>query len=345
MSEIVALVENGQINYYDTDGNRIEPKKTGKSTLYLILPDEFFFFFQTDIEAKRGAISAVEAYAKSTFPLEIGSVGYIRETKPLIGYLYLKDKETPEIAELIKTASLVTTPFLVYFNAFRKEPFIYRSERICAACRDGALLFYKPGECPEDKSYDTEGFKRLQPNREELFRLLKRIIHSKEKAKIAITTGRRINISEWKLHRFALIALALILLLGGEVLRYVSYNRELNYQQEKLKELYKKALGNKHYTDPYGVLLYMAKGTGYSRSITPTRLLYYLSKAKNGYDIVIDKLTYANGNIHIEGSSKSYAAVAGYVEALRKIMNRQVNIQNTESSNGKLRFTLYIGGG
>ncbi len=344
MSEVIALLSDDGFEYYDTDGNKIEPAKLEKQKLYAILPDRFFFFFQTDINAKRRSLAAVEAFARSTFPVENGFVGHLKGYTPLIGYIYLKEKETDQIADIIRIATVVTSPFAIYLESFKNRSFIYKSSDICAVYSEKVLISYTPGDCQKDQIEKPEDYENIEYSQDELFKLLKRLIAEKRIRDVALATSKRSSIGEWKVHRFILLAIAALAFIAGGILRYSAYQKELKTQRARLENLYKKALGGKKYADPYGVLLYKAKSASYSASITPTKLLFALSKAKNGYDIVVDYISYSNGEARINGKASNYATLVGYVDTLNRILNGKVSIQNTSSYKGKLKFTLHLKG-
>ncbi len=341
MSKVFAIVDGGNVEFYDTVFEKIDNiEKT--DDIYLILPDDYFYFFQTEITTKRKTLQTVRAYAKTLFP-NVDFVGYVRQFTPIVGYLLDKEKIERLDKSIVEKAILVTTPFLVY--AQEKGDFGYVGRDICALVVDGKLKFYAFGDESTLVERLTKDVEIVKFDKKGVLEKLAKTIKNSNVKKIAMDIGNKdgTGFENWKIYRFVAVIVVCLAFVVGEGLRYASYSKEVKNAQKKLEALYKKALGDNQYTDPYGVLLYKAD---YSTQLNPfslSKVLYCLSEAKNGYDLKIDYVSYSNGALKIKGSIDNYKDLLSFLNRLNGAMGRKLVVQNTSSKGGKLTFVL-VGG-
>ncbi len=337
MSKIVGIFSEGKWEFYDFKLNKVENFSKGDE-LYLILPDNLFFFFQTDIVSKRRVAQTVKAYAKTLFPSAI-NVGYVNIFNPVVGYIFSKDKLKVIDDEMLNAAVFVTTPFLVY--AFYKDNFAYIGNGVCAACIERKLKFYIVGD-------ESTLFERLSADLEivkfdksKVIKKLVELIKKKSHKKIALSITEEAGFENWKIWRFIAVFIITFFFVAGMIIRYTAYSRALSIAKNRLDKLYAMALGGKHYSDPYGVLLYKADYGQKGGSITPTKLLYFLSKAKNGYNLDVEFISFSNGSVKVKGVIDNYNELLSYIRKLKKMAGKEFVVRNTSSTkDGRLKFVL-----
>ena len=336
MSKVLGIYEQGEWEFYDTKLNRLENFSKGDE-LYLILPDNLFFFFQTDIVSKRRVNQTVKAYAKTLFS-SVDRVGYVSLFNPVVGYVVQNEKLEALDGEILNTAAFITTPFLIY--AYFMKSFAYVGDGVCAAVFEGKLKFYTIGD-------ESVLFERLSTELEivkfDKFQTLKKaveIIKKREFKRIALSISNESGYENWKIWRFVAVFVVVFMFVVGMVIRYSVYSKELKITQKRLDKLYTVALGGKHYNDPYGVLLYKADYGEKESSISPTKLLYFLSKAKDGHDLNIDFITFSDGNLKIRGTINSYKDLLSYVRELNKMAGKRFVVRNTSRKKGRLKFVI-----
>ncbi len=344
MNDVVAFIDKDDVFFYDKHGNTLVCDDLDNCVLHTVLPDEFFFFFQSDITSKRKAHITVEAYAKSIFPVENAFVGYMSDTLPLIGYICFYDKIPEKIMHILEKSKTVITPFAIYFNKFKESGFVYKGQSVWGVYDKGNLQCYGMGDkCPIEKDDISNKVKQVDYVKEDVLKLMWDMIssNSTQKINLPVTRNTQNGFENWKISRFVLIVVMLLLFIAGGVFRYSYYKKELTHINHKIALLYKKALGDKHYTDPYGVLLYKAdsaNASGYA--IAPMELFYAISKAKANENIKIDYVSFDNNGIKIEGKADNYASVVKYADNINALLKKKFIIQNTSYANGKLLFGL-----
>lgn len=338
MSKIIALFENDELEFYNLNAERVEDIRDGDE-VYLILPDDFVFLYQTEISTRRKTSQIVSAYAKTLF-YDSGHLGYVRLFNPFVGYVIDKDKLSRLNDEILNRVVFASSSFLVY--AYGEGDFAYLGNGVCALVSDGKLKFYAPGDESVLLERLSGEVKIVKYDKSDLLSKAKEIIENGSIKKIAIDIGNSggLNFENWKIHRFIAVIVICLAFIGGEVFKYVSYSKDVKNAQHKLTMLYKKVLGNNNYADPYGMLLYKADYSQQSSPFSLTKMIYYLSKSKNGYNIDIDYISYSGEGLKIKGTIDNYKNLLGFVDSLDSLMKRKVVVQNTASENGKLNFSL-----
>ncbi len=322
---------------------------TDNGELCLILPDEFFYFFQTPINTRKRLKETLLAYTKNIFPIKQEvSVGYLQNIMPAVGYIF-KKREVG--VELLKRASLVTTPFLIEYVlcSFKKgEPFVYESESIISIVdQQGEITRYylkKEKDKYKGQILKQYPYKLVNPTKTEVAEDFFQIIKEKHIKRILhLKVADPPDIS-WKRCVFTGIAMFLITLICfmGGYFRYRTYVNNLDQITSKINDLYHRALNGKDCIDPYGMLLYKAKVCSSGHGLSPLKLLFVLSKAKDGY-IQIDTISYRDKVYNVKGKANSYEDLVNYVKRLKKL-NIQAKILNTKKEVGtkqtNLRFEI-----
>ncbi len=345
MNEVIAFLNKETVEFYNKKGELTDCENIDDCVIYAVLPDDYFFFFQSEIETKRRAQLTIEAYANSTFPVEDNFVGYVSGITPLIGYICFLNKIPDRFQDILEKAKVITTPFVVYLNKNSDNSFFYEGNGICAIYYDSEIKHYTPAdECLiKQRIQEYGGIKKIAYSKENVIRNISDLVSSNtiDKAHIPVNRLTKKGFEGWKIYRFALIFAALFLFILGGVLRYSFYKKELNRVDKKIEILYKQALGKKHYNDPYGVLLYKAESSSSNAyNISPIKLLYALSEAKSGSNIKINYMAFAKSRIKIVGEINNYTTLVQYTNRVNKILGKKFTIQNTSFKKGKLMFTL-----
>ncbi len=338
MSKIIVLFEGSQLEFYNLELNKVEAIEKDDD-LYVILPDDAFFFFQSDISSKRRVQRTIEAYAKTVFSTT-SDVGFVRLFNPIVGYIVNDDKLSSLKENILEGATFITTPFLIYTYFY--DNFVYVGNGICAAVSEGRLKFYMPGD--ENAAFErlTSNLEIVRYTKNDLLTKATQVIKSKSFRKISLSIGEKNKdgFENWKISRFAAIVFICLAFIVGEVLKYSTYSKELKKAHRNLNELYTKALGSTQYEDPFGVLLYKATYGQKNGSLSLTKLLYFLSKAKSGYGIKVNLISFSDGNLKIKGTIDSYKNLINYIKDLKKLIGKNIVIQNTSSKKNRLNFTL-----
>jgi len=340
---IVAVYQNNKWVFYNEKVEEIEPKKLDNKKIYVILPDDFFYFFQTEIATKRRIKQTINAYAKTIFPIENTHVGYLKNTNPIVGYIFLGNVE--KIKDMLNRAEIITTFFVINY-AINKKPFIYLSDTIIAICQGKVLGYFKgdyesvKGRINHPEDYEIidarkdikqsiEGFlKIIQQRKGKEVQLSFSDIESRSNLRknIPLLTG---------------ICILLLLFLLGSFLRYKSYVSQLHAIETKLQGIYQEAFQGKTYQDPYGMLLYKAKQYESKKGnrIQPLEFIYALSKAKK-HQVKIDYVSYDKAILKIKGSIENYDALLSYLSTFNKILGIEAKVEKTKKKKGMLEFSL-----
>ena len=319
-------------------GSKIEYHGDG-SDLILVLPDDAFFFFQTDIVAKKPR-EPVEAYATSNFPTVNVRVGYVKGTSPAVGFLFFSERVSEDVFEIAAKAKVVTSFFRIAW-IYYVDNFFYTCGKIRAVVRDGRLLYYGKGLPPFDVS-DLEKVKF--DDKAKVVQCLKEILGKEGFSKLDLgivdrdTLGGYLKKLSWWM---AAAFLAVFFSVGGMFLRYKAYVRKAEAVERKLSSLYERALGRKDYRDPYGLLLYKASAAS-GKGEEVLRFLYALAKAHKK-SLVVERILYIKGSgFKVSGVCKGYDDLTSFVDEASKKLDGlcSLRVKNTSKKSGELRFTL-----
>ena len=338
MSKIIALFEDNKFEFYNLNIEKVE-NVSDRDEIYLILPDNFVFLYQTEISTRRKTSQIIYAYAKTLF-YNPGHLGYVKLFNPFVGYTIDDDRLSELDNEILSKTVFVSVPFLIY--AYNKSDFAYLGDGICALVSGSKLKFYASGDesvLLERLSGET---KVVKYDKFDLLSKAKGVIENGSIKKIAIDIGKSnsLNFENWKIYRFVTVIIICLAFIGGEAFRYASYSKDVKNTQLKLFTLYEKALGNNNYSDPYGMLLYKADYSEQNSPFSLIKVIYYLSESKNGYNVNIDSVSYSGEGLKIKGTINNYKNLLSFVNRLNNLMKHKITVQNTASENGKLSFSL-----
>jgi len=338
---VVAVYEKERWIFYNERGEEVKLQKIEDKKIYIILPDDFFYFFQTDILPKRRVKQTINAYAKTLFPLEDAYIGYLKGTNPVIGYAFLGDIK--KIKDLLDKAEVVTTGFVINY-VLHPGAFIYIGPTV-TAISNGHILGYFKGDYKTAKKrvanlQDYEVIDVAEDPKQCVTSFFKLLQQKKEKA-VHLPVAEIGTESNIRKNILFLIGLGLFISLffAGNYFRYKSYLSELQAIDSKLETIYKKAFGGKKYQDPYGMLLYKATQVEKHTGIKPLELIFALSKAKQD-QVKIDYLSYDKQSFKIKGVIKDYDNLLRYLSALNNLLGVEAKIEKTKNKNGTLEFSI-----
>ncbi len=338
---IIAVYKDDNWDFYNNKLEKVAGNSIHDKKIYAILPDQYFYFFQTDILAKRNIKKTVRAYAKTIFPEDDNFVSYIPNSNGIIGYIVTDSIKTIKRPELLDAAVLITTPFLIQY-ATAKTQSVYTGQTTAAVMNEKKLICYIKGnyEDIERRFGDLSGYRRTD---DELMRNINDLTNLAGKHNKTI----RLSISDKEtdfdlLKLFPIITIAAVVVIAivlGQIFRYESVKKNLSLSQNRIDLVYKKAFGNKKYQDPYGILLYKARQCETQKGIKPINIIYALSKAKKS-DTRIDSVIYDKTAIRIQGNAANYNSLLSYLSGFNKILHIKAKIRNTKSVQGRLKFSI-----
>ncbi len=340
-----AIYEDNKWYFLDENLQKISKDKLKNRKICVILPDKWFFFFQTEIVPSRKAYNIVNAYAKSTFSLGVFNVDFLRTSNPIIGYIFHGNIE--KVKEILDIASIITTFFTITLFSERK-PFIYLNNSTVAICKNGKIEAYFKGDLDAIKNridnmkdYNIIDIKK---DKEKLIRdLLTLIKQKKEKnIKLYIFKKDQYNLLNKYLPLIISICFILILTFLGNFLKYNAYCKQEEILKKDLQKIYEKAFQGKKYQDPYGMLLYLAKKYENSQrtSWRPLEIIYSLSRYKKS-SLEINYLSYDSKNgLKIKGIVKDYKTLLDFISDINKSLQIDAKIEETKNKNGFLEFII-----
>ncbi|NOZ83536.1 MAG: hypothetical protein GXP60_01805 [Epsilonproteobacteria bacterium] len=339
---VIALYENDEWSFYNKKLTKIALEFVYNRKLYVVLPDHFFYFFQTDILAKRNTKKTVRAYTKTIFPEETGFIDYIPNPNGAIGYIVSEDIKNIKRPEILKNAVFITTPLLIQY-ANIKSSFVYTGKTVSAAFDGKKLACYIKGSYEDVKHRlgDIRKYKQADADMMHNIGDLISLIHERRHKAIRLSVEDKTT--DFNLAKSAPViaaaAIIVILIISGQIFRYEGTRKDLSSIENRIDLIYKKAFNGKKYRDPYGMLLYEAKQCEIQQGIKPMNLVYALSKAKKP-DTKIKSIVYDKKRFKIKGDAANYDSMLGYLNALNKILHINAKVKSTKSRNGKLEFGL-----
>lgn len=339
---VIALYENGEWSFYNKKLAKIALEFVYNRKLYVILPDHFFYFFQTDILAKRNTKKTVRAYTKTIFPEETGFIDYIPNPNGAIGYIASEDIKNIKKSEILKNAVFITTPLFIQY-ANMKSSFVYTGKTVSAAFDDKKLACYINGSYEDVKRRlgNLQGYKQADADMMRNVSDLINLIHERRHKAIRLSVDDKTT--DFNLTKGAPVIAAaviiVILIISGQIFRYEGTRKDLSSIGNRIDLIYKKTFNGKKYRDPYGMLLYKAKQCEVQQGIKPINLVYALSEAKKP-DTKIKSVVYDKRRFKIKGDAENYDSMLGYLNAINKILHIDAKVKSTKSRNGKLEFGL-----
>ncbi len=341
-----AIYEDKGNKWYFLDENlqEISKDQLKAKKIYAILPDKWFFFFQTDIIPSRKAYNIINAYAKSTFPYEKGKINFLKNSNPIIGYIF--QGEIENIKDILDKASIITNFFTIALFS-EKKPFIYLNNSIAAICSNERIESYFKGDLnaikKRVKNIDLYNIIDIEKDKQKILANLLELIKQKKDKNIKLHIFEKDQYNFLNKY-FSLILsafLILILIFWGNFLKYRAYCKQANILTEKLQEIYNKAFHGKKYQDPYGMLLYLAKKYENSqrKKLTPLEIIYSLSKYKK-QSLEINYLSYNKNELKIKGIVNDYKTLLNFISDINNSLNIDAKIEQTKNKNGFLEFNI-----
>lgn len=305
-------------NIYDLGNNGKEVESIPADTEYAIVLDDNFFIYET-IGAKIPKSSKIDMivrnYLSGIYPENLIENFYIVKGEKVIAAIatnkfneLLKDKN-----EIFENASNVSTLAIEAYIAGQTLTLNYPKTKITVNS-DG--ISYEPND--EKKYFSISNLKVDTIN----FNLLKK--KTKINVKFAILTG-------------ALLSVIFIFYIFGQYYNVAKLNKDINYLNSKIDEIYKKA-NITDPVDPYGKLLFMAQKNTNSKKIYILAHYYNISKTMTENDI-IDSLSFKDNTFTLTGKTKDFKSLDDIRNKLLKNY-KTVDILNTKIEKDALIFTV-----
>lgn len=296
----------------------------------ILLDDDYFIFESIDIKVsgKKKIKRIIENYLITTYPSELVSTHYYFKTDnfvliaiPKKSFLKFMDQHS----ELLKNAKSISTPLLETITA-KSGKYIYKTDSVSYEVTDSGISII-----PGNKEEDVE------------------LLHKNDLLENQPSLSARLNIFEntggvYYLKQFApalvVLLISYALFFTGETFQYMKYSNILNSVRSDLEQIYSNA-GVADTTDPYGMLLYKAKGSPNEEKTHINNILEKLSQSvPNGTTVV--SMTYKSGELKINGEAKDLKTLENIESNLSQNLDKTAQIINTNKDGEIIKFSIRV---
>jgi hypothetical protein len=315
------LIENGRSDFLAST------EQSGSYNLFL--EDSLFFFLSMNLGSigRKKAKGIIANYLSTIFPEHmIKDFGFIINGGTAL--IYLPAPEFRQFVEenisLFKKASKITTPFVELFT--KENTFEYSDGVRHYSVAGGEIqqLFDQPEDC-----YTSENS-------------LYKIVPPKNSLNIEGVEKESFIPSKFKIPAIVLI-ICYLFFVGGEYFRVKGSSTALKQTEQKLQELYSLG-GVAGSADPYGSLLYKARGTkSADQGISMLKVFEMLSKATDTTKINLDAITVRENNVHSSGTAPDFQTVEEYKQQLERVGARNIAIEDTNMQGNIVKFSVRFG--
>lgn len=293
----------------------------------LIIDDSFFFYETLEIEVsnKRKINDIIKNYLLVSYPEEmIQDFRVIHLDKSILVAVpsvqllqFIKDN-----ADIFRKVKKISTPFIEIIS--KKDSFIYKDDESDMIIENGIINHVSDG------TSDLEVF-------------------SEKNVLLMLTSiGNDLRLTEkytglkW-LSVFKVPAIILIitylLFFAGEVLRIKKVSNENQLATSYLNKQYMKA-GVAGKADPYGLLLFKAKGNKSVGKVKLTALIEKLGNAKGKAHI--NSFNYKSGFLRFDGSINNFTVLEEFTKSLESEFKTNVVVTDTKKVDNLVKFSIRI---
>ncbi len=311
-----------------------DPETIHNISSYDILLDDNFFIYENlniKVSSKKKIKQIIENYLITTYPKELVDEHYYAKQGSFVLIAIPKSlftKVLSEYEDILKKAKTITTPFLETISGENSD-FIYKVNN---------TFYYRENDeikiLPHIEN-ENDGDNIIYQED-----ILNNILSPKGKLNIFENTGNIFYLKQFA-PLIAVILLTYILFITGESFQYVKYKNLLNQSENRLEEIYRSA-GVAGTSDPYGMLLYRAKGDAENTKIKITDILEKLSKSVSD-NTMITKLDYKNEEMKIDGKTDELKTLENLESSITETFNQAAQIINTKKNNNEIRFSIRVG--
>lgn len=315
------LIDNGRAGF---------PASTEQSGSFnLFLDDSMFFFLSMDLRSvsRRKAKGIISNYLGTLFPENMTKdFGFVTNGGTALIYLPSPDFKgfVEENLPILKKASKITTPFVELFSKEKAFDYSDGSRHYSVSGGEIHQLFEVPEDCLTAE------------------KALNKIIPPKTSLNIAGVEKESFIPSSLKAPAAVLLA-CYLLFVGGEYFRLKGYSSTLQQKEQKLRELYTLG-GVDGSSDPYGALLYKARGTQTQQQGTSMlKIFEILSRSADTDKIGLEGITVRENNIHCSGTATDFQSVEEFKQRLEQAGAQRASIEDTNMQGETVRFSVRFG--
>lgn len=328
-SEKNLLIKNNNI-YIIENGRADFPADFGQAGSYtLFLEDSMFFYLSMDLPStnRKKAKGFIANYLSTLFPeFMTENFGFILKNNTALIYLPSHELKPflDQNMELLKKASKITTPFVETF--LRESSFDYSDGKKFYSVSSNEIL-----QMPEEPEGSLSAEK-----------VLNKIIPAKASMSINGVEKESFLPSAYKLPLIVL-AVCYLVFIGGEYLRLKGFSESFKQRETRLQELYKLA-GVSTSSDPYGALLYKARGSNSAQAgVNVLSIIEQLSKAVDKQNISLLDLNIRETSINCTGTATDFQTIEDFKHRLESLGAKKVTIEDTDKQEDKVKFSVRFG--
>jgi hypothetical protein len=317
-NEKAYLIENGRADF------SADLQQTGSYNLFL--DDSMFFYISMDLPSvsRRKMKGIISNYLLTKFP-DFSAEGYGYVTTDSAVIIYIPSPRFTAFQEenlpMLRRASKITTPFMEL--CARENGFEYSNGFFCYSFAGGEISLLP--DMPEDSLTADSILSKITPPKFSM------TLKGVEKETTAV--------SMYKIPAIILLS-CFIVFIAGEYLRLAGHGKSLGRKEKKLAELYR-AGGVADKADPYGTLLYKARGSGDSALGTSVlKVFETLSKATDKDKIKMESLTVKDNGVSCTGTASDFQSVEEFKVNLEKSGGQKAVVEDTDKQGDSVKFVV-----
>jgi len=331
LKDILYVYKNDIYLLKENKYEKVDEAQIGNLKNYdVILDDDYFVFESIDIKVsnKKKTKRIIENYLITTYPSDLVSTHYYCRTENFV-LIAIPKKSLhnfmQEHAEFLKNAKDISTPLLETVSS-KNGKYIYKTDGVLYEVTDRGIAIIPGSGNEEDEIFYKED-------------LLGNIHNLSSKLNIFENTG---NIYYLKQLAPALIVLIISygLFVTGESFQYMKYSNILNSVRSDLQAIYSNA-GVADTTDPYGMLLYKAKGSPNEAKTLINNLLEKLSQSVPESTTIVS-MNYKTGELKINGEAKDLKTLEDIEGSLSSNLDKSAQIINTNKDGEIIKFSIRV---
>jgi len=296
----------------------------------VLLDDDYFVFESIDIKVsgKKKTRRIIENYLITTYPSDLVSTHYYCKTGNFV-LIAIPKKSLhnfmQEYAEFLKGAKSISAPLLEAVSA-NSGKYTYKTDNVSYEITDTGISIIPGSRDEEDEILHKED-------------LLGNIHNLSSKLNIFENTG---NIYYLKQLAPALIVILISygLFITGESFQYMKYSSILNSVRSDLQSIYQNA-GVADTADPYGMLLYKAKGSPNEAKTLINNIMEKLSQSVPD-STTLASMNYKTGELKINGEAKDLKTLEGIESNLSQNLDKSAQIINTNKDGEIIKFSIRV---
>jgi len=314
----IVILENSKFHLLKHSGKEeIDTSEIAKLKGYdLFISDSEMFYTSLEFPdaPKRKLHMFIGNYLLGSFPAEMcENFCYLKKGDNILIALFKPEfnKFFSENKKIFQRASIVTSPFANLFA--KRDNFDYGISGLAVT---DSIIEHSETEDSEKPDYLTSSNSRLN------IPFMKS--HSSDFDMLKIPA--------------AILLVCYLLFVTGEYFRLSGVQKVEQSAKTALEDIYRSAKVDDK-KDPYGHLLFLAKGKSGSDRYKSLNLLEKMSKAQTD-GITTNSIEIKNNNVSTSGRAKDFSQLESYKNSLSKVINSNVKIIDTKQEAGEIKFSL-----